>query len=306
VSLADLLALAGDAATPRAPLGARTTSRVGGVARLLVEISSPAELARLAPALTGLEVPLLVVGLGSNLLVADGEYDGVVVALGAGFAELSWREDGDTIIVSAGAALALPVAARRLSDAGVVGFEWAVGIPGSFGGAVVMNAGGHGGQMADVVAAAEVFSFQTGTSRCRPASDLAFRYRASALTAHDLVTSVTLTLTRGDAEAAKVAVREIVAWRRTNQPGGANAGSVFMNPQTGSAGQLIEAAGLKGARVGGAHVSDKHANFILVDAGASAADVVALMVLVRDRVRTTSGVNLESELRLVGFAGQWP
>ncbi len=282
-----------------AAFGTRTTYRVGGTVRVLVTLSSMEDLEELGPLVEATGLPVVVLGNGSNLLVAEGEHDVVGVHLTGEFASLSWRDEGDDVIVDAGAAMDLPVAARRLAGAGIVGFEWAVGVPGTFGGAAVMNAGGHGSNMAACVVA--VHTWRGGEKRVWSLHDLHYDYRTSALPAGELVTGVTLRLARGDASRAQVELRGIVRWRREHQPGGANAGSVFRNPPGDSAGRLIEAAGCKGLRVGSAAVSEKHANFILVDPGGRASDVYELLQQVRERVLVTHGVELVTEHRLVGF-----
>ena len=282
-----------------AALGERTTYRVGGTARVLVTLSKRDDLDELGPLIAQCELPLVVLGNGSNLLVADGEHDVVGVHLNGEFCELSWRDDADAVVVHAGAGLDLPVAARRLCAEGIVGFEWAVGVPGTFGGAVVMNAGGHGSDMA--ASLSEAVSWRGGAMRSWSNGQLEFGYRTSAVSALDVVTAVSLRLARGNRDEAKTKLSEIVRWRREHQPGGADAGSVFQNPEGVHAGHLIEAAGCKGLRVGSAVVSGKHANFILVDADGRANDVYALMVLVRDRVLASSGVPLQSEHRFLGF-----
>ncbi len=294
----DLVARGGARVLEHAELGALTTYRVGGGARLLVTASSLADLAELVPLIDATGLAIVAVGNGSNLLVADGEHDIVALRLAGDFTDLAWRDEDGAVIVEAGAALDLPVAARRLSGAGVVGFEWAVGVPGTFGGAVAMNAGGHGSNMAASVVRAHTWS---SGPRVWTAADLRFGYRTSALPPGEVMTSVTLRLAHGDAAASREQLREIVRWRRANQPGGANAGSVFRNPPGDSAGRLIEAAGLKGARVGSAEVSTKHANFVQVDPGGRAADVAALMDLIGARVAELFGVDLVSENRFVGF-----
>lgn len=299
--LDELVARGGARVEAPAGLGARTTYRVGGRAAALVTLSSTRDLDELGPLVWDAGLPVVPIGNGSNLLVAEGDHDLIAVRLAGEFADLTWRDDAEGVLVVAGAALDLPVAARHLARDAVVGFEWAVGVPGTFGGAVSMNAGGHGSDMAASVVGAS--TWRRGP-REWTLEELGFGYRTSALARDELVTSVTLRLTRGDAAASAERVSEIVRWRRANQPGGANAGSVFRNPPGDSAGRLIEAAGLKGERVGSAVVSAKHANFILVDAAGSADDVAALMDLVAARVEERFGVRLVSEHRLVGFAGR--
>ena len=166
-----------------------------------------------------------------------------------------------------------------------------------------MNAGGHGSDMASCLAAANIFDLGTGTARWRSVDELGLRFRASDLTALDVVVEVTLRVRSGDHTASEAEIAEIVRWRRENQPGGQNAGSVFVNPVPGevSAGLLIDQLGLRGLRVGTACVSEKHANFIQASDGGSAHDVRALIDLVRERVADATGVELRSEVRLVGF-----
>jgi UDP-N-acetylmuramate dehydrogenase len=279
---------------------------VGGRAQLLLRLETLADLTELAPVIAADDRPLLVVGRGSNLLVADEGFAGIVIVLGDEFRDLTIEAESDAVTVTAGAALDLPVLARRVADQGVAGFEWAVGVPGSVGGAVAMNAGGHGGDMAHCVRVASGVDLATGTPRTWTLADLAYRYRGSALGPRDLVTGVTLDLIRGDREVSRAQIKEIVAWRRAHQPGGANCGSVFRNPPGEAAGALIERAGLKGYRVGTAHVSEKHANFIQADDDGRADDVAALMREVRALVEERCGALLESEVRTVGFGTPWP
>ncbi len=302
MSLSEIQRILGERASEHAPFGARTTYRVGGTARLVIEVGDLDQLVWLSPLLAEVDCPVVTLGKGSNTLVADGEFDGIVLILADGFTSLAWRDEGEDVIVTAGAALGLPIAARRLADAGVTGFEWAVGIPGSFGGAAVMNAGGHGSDMAASVRSVDVLTIGRTSVDEWTRERLDFDYRHSALGPSDIVVSVTLELQRGDAEASRERVREIVRWRREHQPGGSNAGSVFRNPQGTSAGALIDAAGLKGRREGSATVSEKHANFIQVDDGGSADDVNRLMKEVRREVAARSGISLESEIRRVGFS----
>jgi UDP-N-acetylmuramate dehydrogenase len=295
--------LLGSRATREVPLGPVTTYRVGGPAALFVEASSVHDLWRVAEAVAATGLPILVVGKGSNLLVADAGFPGVAVALGPAFAEIA--VDGTR--VEAGGAAALPVVARRTVRAGLTGFEWAVGVPGSIGGAVRMNAGGHGSDMAASLIEARVVDLRRpGTDAVVPVARLELGYRRSAVAPHQAVVTATLGLRAGDRAAGEREIAEIVAWRRANQPGGQNAGSVFTNPPGDSAGRLIDAAGCKGLRLGSAEVSPKHANFFQADFGGSADDVRALMEVVRRRVRDHSGIDLQPETRLVGFDDPQP
>lgn len=295
----------GRAGRRQVPLGPFTTYRVGGPAAVLVEVADEGDLRAVRAALSraGGPVPVLVVGKGSNLLVAEAGFPGVALHVGAGLGaiEVGSPGAGGRPVVRAGGGADLPVVARRSVAAGLAGLEWAVGIPGSVGGAVRMNAGGHGADTAsclvryrwvDVAGDAEG---EDGPER------LAYGYRSSALGASEVVVWAELSARRGDPEAGRKALAEIVRWRREHQPGGSNAGSVFTNPPGDSAGRLVEAAGLKGLRLGSARVSEKHANFIQADDGGSADDVRALMDRVQATVADRTGVELRPEVRLVGF-----
>ena len=299
MSVLELIERGGPRVVEHADLGARTTYRVGGSVRVLVTLATRADLEELGPSIFSSATPTLIIGNGSNLLVADGEHEIIAVHLIGEFESLEWHDEHGAVIVEAGAGLDLPVAARRLAGAGLVDFEWAVGVPGTFGGAVSMNAGGHGSDMAASVTL--VRTYGPGGARVWKREDLNFGYRTSALAWPEIATDVTLRLAHGDATSALGTIKQIVRWRRENQPGGQNGGSVFRNPEGDFAGRLIEASGCKGLRHASAVVSDKHANFILVDPGGSANDVYALIDTVRERVRETSGVDLVSEHRFVGF-----
>jgi UDP-N-acetylmuramate dehydrogenase len=301
-----LVAALGDAVVAEveldAPIGPLTTYRVGGSAAALVRAGSGDELRRVGLAVAAAEasdgpVPLLVLGRGSNLLVADRGFPGVAVVLTDGLAGVAL--DGTT--ATAGAATSLPVVARRTASAGLTGFEWAVGVPGSIGGAVRMNAGGHGSDMAASLRRVRVVDLRSGEDGWMPAAALQLGYRRSSLAARQVVVAAELGLAPGDREASMAELADIVRWRREHQPGGANAGSVFTNPEGDAAGRLLDEAGAKGRRRGSAVVSTKHANFVLADDGGSADDVAALMADVRALVLEGMGVDLHAETHLVGF-----
>ena len=277
--------------------GSLCTYRVGGPLALFVRVNALSALDDVVGVIADSGIPTLPIGKGSNLLVADAGFDGVALMLGDDFDDLVF--DGDT--VHAGAAAALPVVARATVAQGLSGFEWAVGVPGSIGGAVRMNAGGHGSDMAASLTQVRVADLSTGHVTTRAVDDLELGYRRSNLGPEQIVTGATLRLEHAT-EAGASELKEIVGWRRAHQPGGANAGSVFTNPPGDSAGRLIDAAGLKGLRVGTATVSDKHANFIQADPDGSADDVLALMAEIVDRVADAFGVRLHAETVLVGFA----
>jgi UDP-N-acetylmuramate dehydrogenase len=277
------------------PFGARTTLRVGGEAAEVIEVESLEHLVGLAGSWPQGQA-FYVLGNGSNTLVADVGFDGVVLHLGDAFDEVVI--EGTTLTAGGGADL--PVIARRSVEAGLSGFEWAVGVPGTMGGAVAMNAGGHGSDLAASLREVTTLDLRTGELRTRSGAEMAFGYRSSALRSDEVVIAAVLDLIEADPEEGRAQLREIVRWRREHQPGGANCGSVFTNPPEDSAGRLIEAAGLRGSRHGTAEVSEKHANFIQADAQGSADDVLALMVEVVEAVEAASGVRLHSEVRLVG------
>jgi UDP-N-acetylmuramate dehydrogenase len=199
--------------------------------------------------------------------------------------------------------VALPTLARRVADAGWSGLSWAVGVPGSVGGAVRMNAGGHGSDIASCLVRYSWVDLCSEAGGTDGVAQLDYTYRSSAVAATQVVLAAELSVTPGVVEEEQAAVSAIVRWRREHQPGGSNAGSVFTNPEGDSAGRLIEEAGLKGFRLGTAHVSEKHANFIQADKDGRADDVHALMAHIRDVVAELSGVVLQAEVRLLGFTG---
>jgi len=288
----------GDKIAVDVPMGALTTYRVGGRAAAMVVVDDHETLSAVAAAVAGTGIPVMTLGRGSNMLVADRGFDGLVVHMAGDYAAINVV---DETIVIAGAAAKLPVVARTTVGYGLTGFEWAVGVPGSIGGAVRMNAGGHGADMSAALLDADIVDFAAGERRIVPAEELQLSYRHSALRTDELVVGCRLSLSPGDERKGKAEMAEIVQWRRDNQPGGQNAGSVFTNPEGDSAGRLIDTAGGKGLRVGSAEVSEKHANFIQADEGGSAADVLQVMIEVRTLVEYAHGVVLQPETHLVGF-----
>ena len=282
------------------PIGPMTTYRAGGRAARFVRPVDRSELEAVAAGVASAGIPVLVVGRGSNLLVADAGFGGLALQLGQAFEKV--RAEGTTLV--AGAGVSLPVLARRTVAESLTGFEWAVGVPGSLGGAVRMNAGGHGSDMATTLVSADTVDLATGEGRRRTLADLSLDYRSSSIEQSEVVVEATIALAVGAMASGEERLAEIVRWRRENQPGGQNAGSVFTNPVGDSAGRLIDEAGLKGWRFGSASVSERHANFIQVDEGGSADDVVALMDMVARRVIEVHGIRLEPETVIVGFTGQ--
>lgn len=284
----------------QAPLGPLTTYRVGGPAAVWLEAHSPADLELARAAVAASDLPVLVVGKGSNLLVSDSGFAGIAVVVGEGMATVEIHAGSGR--VRAGAGTALPVLARRTAAAGLTGLEWAVGVPGSVGGAVRMNAGGHGSETSETLRRFCFVDLAGGEGGEFGAERLEFGYRHSTVASSHVVVWAEYGLAPGRGEDCEARIAEVVRWRREHQPGGQNAGSVFTNPPGDSAGRLVDTAGLKGFRVGSAHVSTKHANFIQADEGGTAADVVAVVWEVQRRVEQETGVRLVPELRLVGFA----
>ena len=282
------------------PLGPLTTYRVGGSAALFVRPTDQEELVRVAEATASAEVRLLLVGRGSNMLVSDEGFEGLAVQLGPGFERIRLSESG----VVAGGAAGMPVVARRSVAEGLTGFEWAVGVPGSIGGAVRMNAGGHGSDLAAVLGSAWLVDLASGDRSLWTVEELDLGYRSSVVAPSQVVVEADLSLRPGSAEDGERLLAEIVRWRRENQPGGQNSGSVFTNPPGDSAGRLIDLVGARGLRIGTARVSEKHANFIQAETGGLAADVLLVMAEVRRRVAEDLGVHLIAETVLVGFDGE--
>lgn len=288
------IALASDA--PMAPL---TTLRVGGAADRLAEVHGREELLGALVLARDAQVPWFVLGNGSDVVVADAGVRGLVIRNRG----RSVSVDGQGLHADAGAPMALLV--RRCSADGLAGLEFGTSIPGTLGGAVWANAGAHGREMRDVVVAVEAWDPADGTVRDLDAVACRFAYRESRFKhSGEVVTSATLALERGEPEAIATRVAEHQAQRVATQPlADQNAGSVFRNPPGDHAGRLIDAAGLKGLRIGTASVSTLHANFIVTDRGGHAADVRALGDRVRAAVRERFGIELGYEIE---FVGDWP
>lgn len=288
----------GDRVRTNVRLRDHTTYRVGGPASALVDVEAPRDLEVVSRALRAEgEVEVLPLGRGSNLVVADDGFHGIAVRLGPRFASLS----GDGTLLVAGAAAPMPQVANRAARRGLAGLEFGIAIPGSVGGGVRMNAGAHGGEVADHLATATVFDLTTGSLDERPAGSLGFAYRRSNVTDREMVVAARWELAADDPAEIKRRTEANRRHRAETQPGAVqNAGSVFKNPPGDHAGRLVEAAGLKGFAVGGARVSELHANFFIAGEGATARDVHRLVERVRGRVRDAFGVDLETEIRFVG------
>jgi UDP-N-acetylmuramate dehydrogenase len=275
-----------------------TTWRVGGHAQRAFTPRTVAELSDFLAAGEGVP-PLVWVGHGSNLLVRDGGVRGTVIFT----RHLRGLEPAGEGRVRAEAGVSAPKLARWCADRGLVGAAFLAGIPGTLGGALAMNAGAYGGEIADVLATVETIDASGGLHRWPPEA-FDFSYRHAALPEGHWFIAAHLALTPdGDPEALRAQTKELLGRRSRSQPlERPNAGSVFRNPPGDHAGRLIEAAGLKGARQGDAEVSPRHANFIVNRGGATAADIETLMHRVQERVEAESGVWLEPEVRIVGEA----
>lgn len=279
-----------------APLAGRTTLRIGGPARFLVEVADAGALARVLAAAAREELPVLVLGKGSNLLVPDAGFPGVVLVLGGAFREA--RVEGPRIVAGGGVSLmALAVAAR---DAGLSGVENISGIPSSVGGAVRINAGSYGSEIFDVLVSATLVS-PKGEIRSAEAESIAHGYRWTKLCeTGDVVAEAVFRLSKKSPAEIAARMSEVAARRKGALPTRPNAGSIFKNPPGLFAGKLLEECGLKGHRVGGAEVSPRHANVIVNAGGATAEDVKRLMEEMRNAVKTRFGVELQPEIQVVG------
>jgi len=278
-------------------IGPLTSYRLGGPADVLLDAAGMEDLEALAVAVRETGAEVLVVGRGSNMLVSDRGFDGIALRLGAGF---RWSKASGTTI-EAGAAMPLPALATLAMHNKLAGFEFSVAIPASLGGAVRMNAGAHGHEIAEVLATIDVFVLGDGGARRLAAADAGFSYRRSALPPGSIVTAASLELREGDLEEIVAGMDEAKEWRRRTQPLNLpNGGSVFKNPPGDHAARLIEQVCGKEMRVGGARISQVHANFIVADPDARANDVYTLLRKIQRMVREDTGVELEPELKLIG------
>jgi UDP-N-acetylmuramate dehydrogenase len=244
-----------------------------------------------------------LLGNGSNVLISDRGVRGAVVHLAGELKQVEWREEGQIVRVRVGAAFVVTQLVREAARKGYAGLEFAEGIPGTMGGALFMNAGAYGSEFEKVIDQVDGFT-REGEPICLSRNEMTFTYRDSHLPAGMVVTEVRLRLRQEDSAKVTSRVRELVIKRKTSQPSGyPNSGSMFRNPPGDFAGRLIEAAGLKGKKIGQAQISERHGNFIVNLGGAKADDVRQLMELARAEVRTRFGVELEAEVRLLGDWG---
>lgn len=284
------------------PLGPYTTYKSGGPARYMAAAGDLGALLAIAESGVAGDMPVLVLGRGSNLVVSDRGFPGLVIRLEGEFREMRFEDDS----VVAGGAAPLPRLARAAVDGGRVGLEFFVGIPGSVGGAVRQNAGCFGAETKDVLREAMILDLVDGASLVAGPDALELAYRHSNLAPTQVVTRARFHAPAGATGPAREKLREITRWRRDHQPGGTlNAGSVFKNPDGGTAGEIIDRLGLKGTSHGDVAVSGKHANFFVAGPRATSADVLALVEIVKDRVFDATGTILVPEIQFVGF-DEWP
>lgn len=279
------------------PMSAHTTFNIGGPADCMVSVADARDIAAVAGFCRREELPLFVMGNGSNLLVSDDGVEGVVLRTFGGFDGIII--DGETVTAQSGASLSK--VAAQAAGAGLTGMEFAHGIPGSIGGAVYMNAGAYGGEMKDIVESTEYLD-NSGERAVIGSAEHRFSYRHSAFSeGNGIILLTTLRLRRAPKDEIYEKMDDFAKRRRDKQPlSQPSAGSVFRRPEGYFAGQLIEKSGLKGRSVGGAMVSPKHAGFIVNTGGATARDVMSLIELIKKKVYEDSGVRLKCEIKTVG------
>jgi len=286
------------------PMSAHTSFRIGGVADALVAPVDRQDLAALLQDLRDQQLPFVVLGGGTNLLVRDGGFRGVAVSLSKmtsiGISREYRSLGGSFAVITAEAGAKLAKLLSFSVEHGLTGLEFTTGIPGTVGGAVCMNAGTAQGEMGDTIDTVMLVA-PSGELILRHHDEMGFGYRTANVPVDHVVLEAKVLLRYGDAVKIKARVKQIMAGRKDRQPWGLpNAGSVFKNPMDESAGKLIESAGLKGLTVGGAQVSEKHANFIVNKGNARAADVLKLMELIKEKVLDRHQVRLEPEIKIIG------
>lgn len=286
------------------PLSKHTSFGIGGPADLLVYPADTADVVALLREIRAQELPFIVLGGGTNLLVRDGGFRGIAISLrrlNLIKVEREYRSLGGTYaVVSAEAGAVLARVIAFAANEALTGLEFATGIPGTIGGAVCMNAGTAEGEMGDVVETVTLLT-PNGEPVTRSKEEMGFGYRTANVPAGHVVLSARLQLRHDEKKKIEAKVKALMDKRKDRQPWGQpNAGSIFKNPLDESAGKLIESAGLKGKAVGGAQVSEKHANFIVNTGKATAADVLALMEIVKQTVLDVHGARLEPEIKIIG------
>lgn len=284
--------------TANAPMARLSWFRTGGKADILFEPADEEDLLNVLRRLPG-TVPITVIGVGSNLLVRDGGIEGLVIRLGRGFSEICTRGN----VVSAGAGAMDVHVAKAAAEKGLTGLEFLVGVPGTIGGAVCMNAGAYGREIKDVLKHAHAVDRFGHIEELEP-EDFAFEYRRSALSDDLIILKAAFRATQGETSEIKARMKEISTTRAESQPlGTRTGGSTFKNPEGCHAWELVDAAGCRGLKIGDAQVSEKHCNFLINHGGATAAEIEELGETVRERVKAHSGVELEWEIKRIGRHG---
>lgn len=282
------------------PMSGYTSWHIGGPADVMAFPADDGDLKDIMTFAESKGFPIYVIGAGTNILVRDAGVRGVVINMLEGFKDITWHDAGDDVKVVAGAGLLIGELLSECKSRGLAGLEFACGIPGALGGAVVMNAGAYGGEIKDICDGVELVT-KKGQRRFVPKDELGLGYRTSDLPKGSVITRVHLRFKKSDAAAVSANIESVAAKRRASaRIAYPNAGSVFKNPEGMSAGRLIEEAGLKGEICGGAQVSSVHANYIVNLGSAKARDVLQLMAAMRDKVYRISGVLLEPEIKVFG------
>ena len=285
------------------PLAPYTSMKIGGPADYFIEVDHHAALADVLRALNRCYIEFCVLGNGSNVLVSDRGVRGAVIRLAGDFKRLEWREEDGGVRARVGAAYGVARLVREAARKGYAGLEFAEGIPGTVGGALFMNAGAYGSEFEKIVVRVEGLT-SVGEPREFLRHKMRFTYRDSHLPSGTVVTRVEMRLQRSETAGVGAKVRALTERRKNSQPSGfPNSGSMFRNPPGDFAGRLIEAAGLKGKRIGQCQISERHANFFVNLGGASALEVRRLMELAQAEVRRRFGVELAAEVK---FLGEWP
>lgn len=279
-----------------APMSEYTSMRVGGGADVMAFPKDEADLKDLILFAETKDFPFYVIGNGTNLLVRDKGYRGIIINMTDGFKDIRWLSDSKAL---AGAGVAIATLLNECAARGLSGLEFACGIPATLGAAVIMNAGAYGGEMKDIVDGVEVVG-KKGQKGFLPKSELAFAYRKARIPKGSVVTGVHMNFEKRPVSEIQERIKGFQARRKTSVVPFPNAGSIFKNPEGKFAGALIEEAGFKGKTVGNAAVSDVHANYIVNTGGAKAKDVLSLMAEIRDTVYRNTGVLLEPEIKVIG------
>jgi len=279
------------------PLSKHTSFLIGGPALALVEVNSVDELKSLLSFRERFNLPIMVIGRGTNILIGDAGYNGITVVLSKNLSQIHFN--GTQLI--AGAGITLTRLAKQLAQNSLSGLEFAYGIPGTLGGALIMNAGAHGHSMSEIITEIQVMTHK-GEMLTISNEQAGFDYRHSNLGQYFCILEATLQLKRKSREKIEAEMRKLYNERKSKQPlSFPSAGCIFKNPPGTSAGKLIDECGLKGTKIGGAEVSQKHANFIINSSDATATDVLTLIDLVRKQVKSKTGIELELEIQQVNI-----